>query len=161
MGFCMTEKQKKEFTRRITQSNTTELIIVLYDITLVYLEDALNCFQSDRDSCEKNLRCAKNCIEEMITNLHFEVELSKEFHQIYLSMKKSLRNGFFQKDQEQIESVRNNLKTLRDAYLKIVAQDQSAPLMSHTQSVVAGLTYGRKDLNESLTGDSGKRGFLV
>lgn len=157
----MTEQQKKEFTRRIAQSNSTGLIIVLYDMALVYINDGLDCFDTDRTACERELNRAKNCISEMIANLHFEVEISKNFHQIYLSMKKSVREGFSEHDRKKIETVRNNLTSLRDAYLKIAEQDKSEPVMAHTQSVVAGLTYGRTDINENLVEESGKRGFLV
>lgn len=157
----MTEEKKKEYTRRISQSNSTQLIIVLYDIALTYIEDALNVFDTDAKQCEVELQRAKSCIEEMIHNLHFEHALAREFHQIYLSMKKSLREAGLQREKEQLISVKNNLTTLKQAYEQIVSQDQSAPIMGHTQSVVAGLTYGKNDVNESLAGDSGKRGFLV
>ena len=49
----------------------------------------------------------------------------------------------------------------RSAYAQIASQDKSAPVMGHTQSVVAGLTYGRHSLNESLTEESPRRGFCV
>ena len=157
----MTENQKKEFTRRITQSNSTGLIIVLYDMALTYLEDALAFFEVDREKCQLELNRARNCIEEMIRNLHFDVDLSREFLGIYLSMKKSLRDGFMQNDREQLISVKNNLTSLKQAYEQIASLDESAPVMGHTQSVVVGLTYGKKNINESLAGDSGQRGFLV
>lgn len=157
----MTEEKKKEYTRRISQSNSTQLIIVLYDIALTYIEDALKIFDTDRNQREVELQRAKNCIEEMIQNLHFEYELSREFHQIYLWMKKSIRDSHLQNKKEQLISVRDNLRSLKQAYEQIVSQDESAPIMGHTQSVIAGLTYGKTDVNESLAGDSGKRGFLV
>ena len=45
--------------------------------------------------------------------------------------------------------------------MKIVSTDESAPVMSHTQRVVAGLTYGRNSLNENLTDAGSDRGFRV
>ena len=76
-------------------------------------------------------------------------------------MKKSIRDSHLQNKKEQLISVRDNLRSLKQAYEQIVSQDESAPIMGHTQSVIAGLTYGKTDVNESLAGDSGKRGFLV
>ena len=60
-----------------------------------------------------------------------------------------------------LTGVKNNLGKLRDAYDEIVTADESAPVMSHTQSVVAGLTYGRNSLNENLTDAGSDRGFRV
>jgi len=158
----MTAEQKKEFTRKITQANPTELIVILYDISLVYVNDAIGFMeQGNIQDAGVQANFARKCIEEMINNLHFEYDLATVLHRIYLSMKKSLRDGILDQKTEQLISVRDNLVSLRSAYAQIASQDKSAPVMGHTQSVVAGLTYGRHSLNESLTEESTSRGFCV
>ena len=158
----MTAEQKKEFTRKISQANTAEMIVILYDIALVYVNDAI-LFMDAKDMVNARIQAdfAKKCIEEMIHNLHFEYEIAKNLHQIYLSMKKSIREGIMDEKKEQLISVKNNLQTLREAYAQIVSQDDSAPVMSHAQTVVAGLTYGRHSLNENLSDVGSDRGFRV
>lgn len=158
----MTAEQKKEFTRKITQANSAQLIVILYDIALVYVNDAIAFMEKD-DMANARIQAdfAKKSIEEMIHNLHFEYELATVLHQLYLSMKKSLRDGILDNKKELLISVKNNLEKLRDAYDSIVSADESAPVMSHTQSVVAGLTYGRNSLNENLTDAGSNRGFRV
>ncbi len=158
----MTAEQKKEFTRKITQANSAQLIVILYDIALVYVDDAIT-FMEKGDMVNAKIQAdfAKKSLEEMINNLHFEYELAKSLHQIYLSMKKSLREGIRDEKKELLISVKNNLQKLRDAYEGIVFQDESAPIMSHTQTVVAGLTYGRNSLNENLSDAGSDRGFRV
>jgi flagellar protein FliS len=76
-------------------------------------------------------------------------------------MKKSLRDGIADNKKEPLISVKNNLQKLRDAYDLVVSKDESAPVMTHTQTVVAGLTYGRNALNENLTDAGSNRGFCV
>lgn len=158
----MTAEQKKEFTRKITQANSAQLIVILYDIALVYVNDAIAFMEKD-DMANARIQVdfAKKSIEEMIHNLHFEYELATVLHQLYLSMKKSLRDGVLDNKKELLISVKNNLQKLRDAYDSIVSADESAPVMSHTQGVVAGLTYGRNSLNENLTDAGSDRGFRV
>ena len=158
----MTAEQKKEFTRKITQANSAQLIVILYDIALVYVKDAI-AFMDKNDMVNAKVQAdfAKKSVEEMIHNLHFEYEIAKSLHQIYLSMKKSLRDGILDEKKELLVSVQNNLQKLRDAYAQIVSSDESAPVMSHAQSVVAGLTYGRNSLNENLTDAGSDRGFRV
>lgn len=158
----MTAEQKKDFTRKISQANSTELIVILYDITLVYMEEAIkNMEEGDIERASVQISFAKKCIEEMIANLHFEYDLATVLHRIYLSMKKSLRESVLQEKKEPLCAVKDNLITLRDAYAQIASQDKSAPVMGHTQTVVAGLTYGKYALNESLADESSSRGFRV
>lgn len=158
----MTAEQKKEFTRKITQANSTELIVILYDISLVYVNEAIEQMNAgNMQEAKIQANHARKCIEEMIQNLHFEYDLAITLHRIYLSMKKSLRDGILDKKTEPLISVRDNLASLRSAYAEIVSQDKSAPVMGHTQTVVAGLTYGRHSLNESLAEESSSRGFCV
>ena len=158
----MTADQKKEFTRKITQANSTELIVILYDISLVYVNEAISFMEEGKkEEAKIQANFAKRCIEEMIHNLHFEYDLATVLHRIYLSMKKSLRDGILDEKKEHLISVRDNLVSLRNAYAQIAPQDKSAPVMGHTQTVVAGLTYGKHSLNESLAQESSSRGFRV
>ena len=158
----MTAEQKKEFTRKISQAKSSELIVILYDIALVYVKESIR-FMEENDGQNAKIQAdfAKRCIEEMMLNLHFEYDLATVLHRIYLSMKKSLREGILENKKEKLVSVRDNLTSLRDAYAQIVPQDTSAPVMGHTQTVVAGLTYGKHSLNESLAQESSSRGFFV
>ena len=53
------------------------------------------------------------------------------------------------------------ISRLHDAYETISAEDDSAPLMANTQTVYAGLTYGKNRLAENLTDEGSSRGFRV
>ena len=43
----MRKEDKQQFTLRITQANPTELVVILYEMLLCYLEDAENALQSE------------------------------------------------------------------------------------------------------------------
>ena len=46
----MKQEQKQDFTRRISQSNRSELIVVIYDIIFAYMEDAKACLNAEDDT---------------------------------------------------------------------------------------------------------------
>ena len=48
---------------------------------------------------------------------------------------------------------------LRKTFKILAGEDSSAPIMQNTQYVMAGITYGRESLNESLMGNQNSRGF--
>ena len=53
------------------------------------------------------------------------------------------------------------LKNLYEGFAQAARQDSSEPLMQHTQQVVAGMTYQKGSLTETLQGSDSSRGFLA
>ncbi|GEM_PF-847743 len=166
----MTKDKKKEFTLRISQANKTELIIILYEMTICYIEDVINASHTsdsvasviDNIELQNAVRRAVGCIEEMQNNLHYEYDLAKTLKQIYLYMKKELRTVAITGDASNLDIVKKELISLKDAYESIKSTDTSEAIMSHTQSVVTGMTYGRNSvLLDSLTTEYTGRGYTV
>ena len=58
----MTKELKQEFTLRITQANKTQLITILYEMVLLYLEEAKAAIDAD-DKTERSeeRRVGKEC----------------------------------------------------------------------------------------------------
>ncbi len=151
----MTREMKQIFTRRITQANSTQLIVILYDMTLTYLKDANTAQEIGCDQeYKKAVQCARNCIAELRNSLDFTYDLSRNLFALYVFADKELAGN-------RIQEVVKILKKLRDAYHNVSKQDDSQPLMQNTQDVYAGFTYGRTDVNENLINYSGARGYCV
>ena len=64
-------------------------------------------------------------------------------------------------EKENLEHIRLVIGELQKAYKKIENQDVSGPVMGNTQTVYAGLTYGRNTLTENITDPASNRGFCV
>lgn len=151
----MTREMKQIFTRRITQANRTQLIVILYDMTLTYLKDAATAQEVGCDQeYKKAVQCARNCISELRNSLDFTYDLSKNLFALYVFADRELAGN-------RIQEVEKMFQKLRDAYQSVSKKDNSKPLMQNTQDVYAGLTYGRTDVNESLMNYSGARGYCV
>lgn len=158
----MTREKKSEFTLRISQANKTELIIILYEIAIAYIEDAMDLYNSDNIKDAKNCgNKALACIEEMQNNLHYEYDLAKKLKQLYLFMKKQIRTGVISGDFSGYDLVKKELSSLKDSYEQIKNTDTSGPVMQHTQTVISGMTYGKDKLLDSLTTECMSRGFRV
>lgn len=158
----MTTEKKQMFTRRITQANRTQLVVIVYEMLLVYLEDALRAYEAeDRQEFTHNLGLARECIGQMRTSLNFEYALSKSLFSLYCYADKELAKDIYGYKTENLDVIQMIFTKLHDAYYTISSQDHSDPLMGNIQSVYAGLTYGRTDLNENLSNYDAKRGFLV
>ena len=63
---------------------------------------------------------------------------------------------------EVLEEIHMVLTQLHDAYAHIAPTNTGAPVMSNTQSVISGLTYGKgAALTEDMTCQDSNRGMLV
>ena len=63
----MTKECKQQFTLRITQANATQLVVILYEMTLQYLTDG----EQAADDAEllEAVRRARGCINELLNSL--------------------------------------------------------------------------------------------
>lgn len=158
----MVKEKKQAFTRRITQANKTQLVVIVYEMLLVYLEDALESYkQEDMNEFRQNIAMARECIGQMRTSLNFKYQLARNLFSIYCFADRELANDYYGNKIDNIDVLQTIFTKLHDAYYTISKDDNSKPLMDNIQDVYAGLTYGKNDLNESLGNYDNKRGYLV
>ena len=56
----MTRELKQEYTRKITQANKSQLITILYEMLLIYVEEAADAHEKeDRGGFREGIRKAK------------------------------------------------------------------------------------------------------
>lgn len=158
----MTKERKQQFTLRISQANPTEMIVILYEMLLCYLEESENALKDgEPDSFKEGIRKARGCMNELMASLHMEYEPASELLQLYLFCLKRLAHAEVRKDAQALDEIKRIIQPLHDAYQQIAPQNTQGPVMNNSQAVYAGLTYGRNTLTENMTDQSSNRGMLV
>ncbi len=158
----MTTEKKQTFTRRITQANKTQLVVIVYEMLLVYLEDAMNEYKENKkEEFKENLRMARECIGQMRTSLNFDYAISKNLFAIYCFADRELAKDIYSYKTENLDVVKMIFTKLHDAYYQVSKKDESGPLMNNIQTVYAGLTYTGSNLNEDFLNYDAKRGYLA
>lgn len=158
----MTKELKQEYTLRITQANKTQLITILYEVTLQYVDEAKEALAADDKAAFKDaVRRIQGCMCELMDSLHLEYEVAQNLLQLYLYINREVARAALHYDGESLEHVRPVLENLAAAYRQIEKQDTTGPIMGNTQAVYAGLTYGRDNLMESAADPAANRGFSV
>lgn len=157
----MKKEQIQDFTRRISQCNRGELIIIMYDIYFAHVEDVKTAYRKeDWDAFKTALRKSEQAIGELMSALDFSYDLAKELYSIYIFCRNSLAKAMYKRDLAEVELAERLMRRLYEAFLEVAKQDTSAPLMSNTQQVYAGYTYGRDDVDTYQEFDT-SRGFFV
>ena len=173
----MKKEDKQQFTLRIAQANPTELVVILYEMLLCYLEDAREALGPEEATSKGNaplgnaplgqeefrsaIRKARGCLNELVQSLHMEYEPAPALMQLYLFCIRRLAAGEQRRDMEPLEEIKRVVEPLHDAYGQLAAQNSAGPVMRNSQTVYAGLTYGRNTLTENMADQGANRGMLV
>lgn len=158
----MTDELKKEFTLKITRANSTELIVILYDMILVYIKEAGEFWDcGNKKEYIRSLQKIRNCIGELMDSLNTEYEMARNMYSLYVFFLKELVKAEKKENGTSfLAGIKPMIESLRNAYETVAAENKSGPLMQNAQTVYAGLTYGKKDINVNLEQLS-NRGFRV
>ncbi|MBD5516561.1 MAG: flagellar protein FliS [Lachnospiraceae bacterium] len=158
----MTKELKQEYTLRITQANKTQLITILYEMVLLYVDEAQEALDAgEKMEYKSAIRKIRGCIDELTASLNLDYELAHNLLQLYFYISRELVKASTHYETENLEHVRLIIGELHKAYQAIEDQDTSGPVMGNTQTVYAGLTYGRNTLTENIADSVTNRGFCV
>lgn len=159
----MKQDSIKAYTRRVTQANRSELIVILYDIILEDIREARESLQAEEYAeFRENIIHGVKFVGELIASLDTSYPISRNLMQLYLYVNRCLNYAKTGRRAEELAQAEEVLTKLREAFVSVAGQDNSEPLMEHTQKLFAGLTYGKGVLNETLVSDDEEtRGFLA
>lgn len=158
----MTREDIQQFTLRISQANPTEMVVILYEMLLCYLEEGKKAAeQQDKAAVREANRKARGCLNELLQSLHLEYEPAPALQQLYLFCIRRLALCEVKQEVQHYLEIENIIKPLRDAYQQLAKQNPSGPVMSNSQVVYAGLTYGKHTLTENMADQSTNRGMLA
>ncbi len=158
----MTQEKKQEFTLKISQANKTQMITILYEMVIEYLDETIDALGiSKKEEAEKSIGYAQSCIDELIGSLDLKYELGRILHGIYIFSKKELMAAAINGSINRVWKVQQNFRMLCASYKELEKKDFSEPIMGNTQTVYAGLTYGKYSLNEDVSAVSMNRGYMA
>jgi len=158
----MTRECKQQFTLRISQANSTELVVILYEMLLCYIDESKAALDTgDVGEFKEAVRKSRGCLNELMASLHMEYEISKQLLQLYIFCIKRLARAEYKQDGVILDEIIRIIKPLHKAYREISVQNTQGPVMNNSQRIYAGLTYSRDTLTEDMTDQSSNRGIYA
>lgn len=146
----MTRDELKSFTLRITEANSCDLIVILYDVVLTDMKNARIAFRNkDYEAYRRELNHSTKFLNELLRCLDFNIPLSSTLASLYAYLNRRISYAAAGNHVEALDIVDDVIGKLRDAFDTISKDDVGGPMMRNTQSVYAGLTYGKGFLNET------------
>lgn len=149
----------RTYSYRISQATRSQLVVITYDIITDYLNEALN--DDVSSGYKEKLHMAMRGIDQLITGLDMEYEISVQLYQLYNYMKRTLISAQVSGERDSVIRVITMLGKLRTSFLEVSQLDDSKPLMKNTEKVYSGLTYSRYGANEIAQDTLKSRGYKV
>ncbi len=148
------------FTLRIASSNGCGLISILYDIYEEYETDALENFEAGQvtEAIAALKRCAE-VVSHLQKDLNFEYKVSGNLYALYDYVQRNVSKSIYKANADGLLEAKKVMDELGDAFDQLAKEDTSSPIMQNTQHIMAGITYGKNSLNESVMGNQARRGF--
>lgn len=159
----MTKSEINAYTLRISQASKSELIVIMYDMAVKYIDDAKAAIDSgNTEEFRINIKRAKSVINELASVLDLRFPVSVNLLSLYTYMNNVMVKADITLRTDDVLRVRAMLEKLHAAFTKVSEQDNSEPLMRNVQQVYSGLTYSKNSLNESYASATDlKRGYRV
>lgn len=158
----MTKECKQQFTLRITQANPTQLVVILYEMCLEYLKEAKESLGAGEiPAFREAIRKTRGCLTELMQSLDLEYEPAPAMLQLYLFCIRRLAGSDLRRDAAALDEIERVLRPLCEAYREIQDRNPAGPVMGNSQTVYAGLTYGRNSLTENMGDPGSNRGMFA
>lgn len=139
----------KDFVVKISNATEAELVSITFEMIEYHIDYALK-NKDNKELYFEAVNKANLFLNNLIESLDFSIDISIELVSIYkycsgLLLKAKLSNA----NTEELLEVQKILHPIYLSFKEIESEsDEKQKVMSNTSQVYAGLTYGRKGLNE-------------
>jgi len=159
----MNKEAIRSFAARITQASRSELVVILYEITLAKIDEAIEAYKNNNmDIYERELKGAQRCVSELMAGLDYRYNISYDLLSLYIYASKQIITAVMKRNPMTLQYAKSILQKLLAGFTEVSKNDDSGPLMQNTQQLYAGLTYGKGTLNETFVNPNNKnRGFMA
>mgnify|MGYP002856502849 CR=1 FL=1 len=153
----MTAERKQEYTRRISQANKSEVVVIIYEVAMDYFDEAIAA--ENREDFTDSVNKAKKCVEQLRDALDMNYPaISLPLSRLYNFVTLECDKATMKDDRTNIPACRKVMEGLHSSFVEVAKQDTSGPMMENAEEVYSGLTYGKTGENASV-GAGVSRGF--
>lgn len=158
----MTKEQIQNFTLRISNANKTDMMAILYDMGIEYLNGAIDAIKEcNYKEFSDEIYRFRGVNRELMDSVNNETLIGRNFLSIYVFMGRLVSEALINRDSEPLKHVIGMLGKMSETYKELGKKDSSGPVMEHAETVYSGFTYNRNRETDSISSADINRGFLA
>ncbi len=134
---------KEEYVAKIATASPLRLVIINFEILFDYLEESKKTINDDK-SFDFNIFKARQFLSELRCSLDMQYEISSYLLTLYNYADRKIAKFLFSKNLKDLEDATNVLKNIMSGFEQIKDKEKDkTPIMENTDTIYAGLTYGK------------------
>lgn len=146
------KKDDKYIESMVMTASPEELIVITYDALLDALSSAVTALSNNEvEEFDNKINFSKRAIRELTVAIDMSQEISENLIAIYFYVQKLLTKAQLKKDAEKIRESINVLKPLYEGWKEVIqnneSETQNLNAIQKKTNIVAGMTYGKDDIN--------------
>ncbi|SCY74407.1 flagellar export chaperone FliS [Alkaliphilus peptidifermentans] len=137
---------KEYITNRITTANDLQLVELLYEGLMEYIEEGKTALNNKNEiDFNYNMTKVRDILAELFATLQGDSEITNNLRSIYLFINRLITAGAIHKDPVRLDEALKVVSPLFDAWQQLSSEE-----LGHQQgpAVVTGYTYGKGQLND-------------
>ncbi len=157
----MTKDKIQTYTLRISQANRSEMVVILFDLFDEYITDAMTAYSEDNhEAFRENVGYANKVVTDLMNALNMSYKEAASLLEIYGFVSRHISLAVIKRDVTNLAQAKSLMDRLKAVFEEGAKQNTDGPMMKNSETVFAGLTYGRRAVMDSLTTEV-NRGFKV
>lgn len=146
----MTKEMINEYMVRISQSSKTELVVISCEIAAVYMKEAKEVIDTDKEKFSFCIKKAMDFVDDLSSSLDMSYEISKSLINLYMAVKRTLIHANAVYTTKGLDGCIRIMERVGEAFEKVAEQEvDKQPAYAGGEQIVTGVTYGKNSmLNE-------------
>ena len=111
----MTQTQKKEYTARVAQANRSELVVIIYELFFIAMDEAEQAFKKGKlEEGVKEIKRAEGFLQELMGSLDKRYEVAQNLMNLYRYVYEQLIFSVIRRKMVHADTVREVMGKLKD-----------------------------------------------
>ncbi len=150
---------KQDYVAKIASASPLKLVIINFEIIFDYLEESKQNINNEKEFDFYILK-ARQFLSELRCSLDMQYEISSYLLTMYNYVDRQLAKFLFSKKLEDLEEGTKILKTIMAGFEGIENQEKDkSSIMENTDTIYAGLTYGKDGRLQEFVDIKNNKGF--
>ncbi|WP_317366845.1 flagellar protein FliS [uncultured Tyzzerella sp.] len=150
---------KQDYVAKIANASPLKLVIINFEIIFDYIEESKKNIDNEKEF-DFNILKARQFLSELRGSLDMQYEISSYLLTMYNYVDRQLAKFLFSKKIEDLKSGEDVLKTIMSGFEGIEENEKDkSSIMENTDTIYAGLTYGKDGRLQEFVDIKENKGF--